>query len=112
MARVTSVAMAEELPVVCSLEAGDLEQRLDEVARLGADALLGSDREGDMHLLRFRSDPGVGRRLREVIAAEARCCAFLELSLVEEGDELLLSISAPAAGGPTADALASAFEAA
>jgi hypothetical protein len=103
--------MARELPVVCSLEAADLEARLAEIADLGAEALLGGAMRDGRHLLRFRSTPGVRRRLEEIVAAEAECCAFLDLALGERGGELVLTIAAPEAGQPTADALAAAFEA-
>jgi hypothetical protein len=101
--------MAVELPIVCSLEVGPLEQRLAEIAEIGAEGLIDRRVERDRHLLRFRSDPEIRRRLEKVIAAEAECCAFLDLSLREEGEELVLSIAAPEAGQSTADALAGAF---
>jgi hypothetical protein len=101
--------MATDLPIVCSLDAGGLEQRLAAIAEVGAEALSGRSVEGGRHELRFRSDPKTRRRLEEVIAAEAECCAFLELSLREAGGELILSIAAPEAGQSTADALAGAF---
>jgi hypothetical protein len=103
--------MSRELPVVCSLEAADLQTRLAEIADLGAEALLGGAMRDHTHLLRFRSAPSVRRRLEKVIAAEAECCAFLDLALDEQGGDLVLTISAPEAGQPTADALAAAFEA-
>jgi hypothetical protein len=101
--------MATELPIVCSLDASGLEERLAAIAEVGADALRGRSLEGGGHHLRFRSDPRTRRRLEEVIAAEAECCAFLDLSLREAGEELILSIAAPEAGQSTADALAGAF---
>lgn len=103
--------MARELPVVCSLGAGDLEQRLVEIGSIGSDALVGHEVQGGKHVLHFRSNPHIRRRLDEIVAAEAECCAFLDLDLSQRGDELLLSIGAPEAGQPTADALAGAFSA-
>jgi GNAT superfamily N-acetyltransferase len=103
--------MAKDLPVVCSLEAGDLEQRLATIAEIGRRSLLGREVEAGRHLLRFRSDGRTRRQLEGVIAAEAECCAFLDLALESDGDDLVLSIGAPDAGQPTADGFAMAFEA-
>ncbi len=102
--------MPEDLPVICSLGAGDLEQRLAAIAEIGAESLVDRRSEGDSHLLRFRSDAKTRRRLESIVAAEAECCAFLDLSLREDGDELIFSIAAPGDGQATADALAAAFE--
>jgi hypothetical protein len=103
--------MPEDLPVVCSLGAGDLAQRLSAIAEIGAESLIDRRANEGRHLLRFRSDPKTQRRLEDVIAAEAECCAFLDLSLEEDGDDLILSIAAPEAGQATADGFAAAFAA-
>ncbi len=47
--------------------------------------------------------------MENIIAAEAECCSFLELSLSEDGHELVLSIAAPKDGQAVADELADAF---
>jgi hypothetical protein len=104
--------MAKELPIVCSLDAGDLEQRLAAIGEIGARSLVGRHQEGGRHLLRFRPDSETRDRLEEVIEAERRCCAFLDLSLKEGCCHLILSVTAPEAGQPTADGLAMAFSAA
>ncbi|HEY2715995.1 MAG TPA: hypothetical protein VGI73_07230 [Solirubrobacterales bacterium] len=102
--------MSDELPVVaCSLEAGALRQRLEEIAAVGAESLTGRSTSGDTHSLRFRSDPATRERLERIVAAEAACCAFLDLDLRAEGDALVLTIAAPADGQPVADQLALAF---
>lgn len=101
--------MTERTPIACSLGASDLRQRLDEIAEIGADSLIERDADGGRHLLRFRSDPETRRRLETIVAAEAECCSFLELSLEEQGGELVLSVSAPEDGQSVADELAAAF---
>jgi hypothetical protein len=103
--------MAKELPIVCSLEIGPLEERLAEIAAVGGEALIERRVERDRQLLRFRSEPEVRRRLEAIVAGEKECCAFLELSLREADGELRLEIGAPAEGRSTAEALAGAFEA-
>lgn len=101
--------MPADKPVACSLGAGGLEQRLAAIAEVGADSLIDRSAEGGRHLLRFRSDTTTRRRLEDIVAAEAECCSFLDLSLVEEGNELVLSIAAPGDGQAIADELAGAF---
>jgi hypothetical protein len=95
--------------VACSLGAGELGQRLAAIAALGADSLLARGVEGNRHVLRFRPDASTRRRLEAIVAAEARCCAFLDLSLREHGGELVLSISAPEDAQAFADGLAEVF---
>jgi hypothetical protein len=98
-----------DLPIACSLGADDLRRRLEEIAALGAESLRARDAEGEAHVLRFRSDPETLRRLEAVVEAEAACCAFLDLRLSQEGDELILRIATPGGGSQVAKELALAF---
>lgn len=90
--------MTEGASIACSLGAGDLRRRLEEIAAVGAASLIENSADGDRHLLRFRSDPETRRRLEAIVAAEARCCSFLALSLREQRGELVLSVAAPEEG--------------
>lgn len=99
----------ERLPVVCSLGADDLRRRLDEIAALGGESLVGGHADGDTQVLRFRRDPATRQRLEEIVAAESKCCAFLDLDLGEDGEALVLRISAPGDGATVAAELARAF---
>jgi hypothetical protein len=101
--------VTEELPIVCSLRADDLRRRLDEIAALGAERLKGQAADGDARVLRFHSDPDTRRRLEEIVAAEARCCPFLDLSVYEAEGDLILRLAAPAEGAPVVAELARAF---
>jgi hypothetical protein len=101
--------MTDPKPIACSLGANDLQQRLDEIAEVGAAGLVGRDSEGGTHTLRFRADEATHRRLEEIVAAEAECCSFLELELIEQGDEMVLTLGGPQDGQAVADALAVAF---
>jgi hypothetical protein len=103
--------MPKELPVVCSLDAGDLEQRLAAIGEIGVRSLVGRHQEGGRHTLRFRPDSETRERLEEIVDAEKRCCAFLDLSLREDCCHLILSVAAPEAGQTTADGFAMAFTA-
>ena len=101
--------MTEDKPIACSLDAGELEQRLAAIAEIGADSLVSRELKGAHHLLRFRSDDATRRRLESIAAAEAKCCSFLDLSLSKEDGLLILAISAPGDGRVVADQLARAF---
>jgi hypothetical protein len=102
--------MNEELPIACSLGAGDLKQRLAAIAAIGSASLRDRETDGGRHLLRFGADEATRRRLEEIVAAEAECCSFLDLILEERGSELVLSIAAPQDGQAVADELAAAFD--
>lgn len=103
----------KEPPVVCSLGgAGDLQQRLAEIGEVGAESLLEHRREGAAHLLRFRSNASIRKRLEAIVAAEAECCAFLDLRLAEGCCQLEMRVAAPEAGQATAEGFAQAFVAA
>lgn len=99
----------ESPPIACSLGADDLRRRLAEIAALGNECLRGRTTEGDAQVLRFHPDPSTRRRLEQIVAAESECCAFLDLDLRQEGDELVLTISAPADAALVAADLAQAF---
>jgi hypothetical protein len=94
------------LPIACSLGADELADRLTQIRALGRDALLGVSPEGG---LRFRAGDGVRERLEAIIAAESRCCPFLGFELADQGDELVLSVTAPEGAEPIAQELVAQF---
>jgi len=101
--------MTDDTPIACSLNTGQLEQRLTEIAAVGAASLISRGSEGGRHLLRFRADATTRQRLEAIVAAEAECCSFLDLSLSEQAGELVLSISALRDAEEVAAGLATAF---
>ena len=101
--------MPTELPIACSLDAGALSGRLAEMADIGRAALVGAERDGTRATLRFRDGEDIRARLAAIVAAEARCCAFLDMTLHTGEDGLVLAIGAPAGAAPALDELVSAF---
>jgi hypothetical protein len=101
--------MSDPDPIACSLDAAELEARLEAASEAGRTALVSHRTTGRRHLLRFRGTPGTRARLEEIVAAERRCCPFLELELEQEGGELVLRIEAPPGAHDTAAGLAAAF---
>ena len=102
--------MIDPKPIACSLGAKDLQERLDEIAELGAASLTDRGTEDGKHTLRFRQDPATRRRLEAIVVAESECCSFLDLELTERDGELILRLDAPEDGQLVADELAAAFE--
>ena len=100
--------MSAERPIACSLSAAELDTRRAEIAAIGRDALRSVDPDGT---LRFRADAPTRQRLETVVAAEAKCCSFLDMRLRPDGGELTLTIVAPAGGETVARELADAFAA-
>ena len=101
--------MNDPNPIACTLGESDLRLRLDEIAALGADSLIGHESKDGVQTLRFRRGEGTRRRLEQIAAAEARCCSFLDLSIAGRDGELALSIAASEGSEPIAEALALAF---
>jgi hypothetical protein len=98
-------------PIACMLGESDLRQRLDEIAALGGESLLGREETGEGYVLRFRNDESTRRRLGQIVTAEAECCPFLGLEIEERDRVLLLTLAAPGDGRAVADELARAFSA-
>jgi hypothetical protein len=101
--------MTKDIPIACSLGGDELERRLATAAETGADSLISHETKDNRHLLRFQASTAARRKLDGIVTAEAECCSFLDLSLSEEGSQLVLSIAAPANARAFADELAAAF---
>jgi hypothetical protein len=101
--------MTEAIPITCSLGAGDLKQRLADITAIGEESLIDYAAASGRHVLRFRSDAATRKRLEQIVAAEKRCCPFLDLSLEGRAGELILSITSPRDSRGVADELARAF---
>jgi hypothetical protein len=102
-------AVTEETPPSCSLSVGRLQERLAAISEIGVRSLVSREAKDGDHLLRFRADKTTRRQLEDIVAAEVECCSFLDLTLWEEGDEILLAIAAPGGEDAVADGLADAF---
>jgi hypothetical protein len=98
-------------PIACTLSASALPRRLEEIAALGAAALIAHEEAGGIHTLRFRRDEETRHQLEQLVDAEASCCSFLDLTIDDRDGELILTVDAPAEGRPVADELARAFSA-
>jgi hypothetical protein len=106
----TSALMTgSDLPIACTLGAGDLETRQAELAALGRRSLISVDRpDGGPFRLSFESDPLTKAELERIVAAEAECCAFLKMTITDS-DPLELTIDGPDDAGLVIEELVSVF---
>jgi hypothetical protein len=98
---------ADQQPIVCTLTADDLRDRLAWIATLNRYALRGYDR-ADL-TLRLRYAPQAAQPVQELVRQEQACCAFLAFEMREEPDAVTLTIKAPEAARSTVDALFEVF---
>src|SRR5438105_2981016 len=90
------IGEVEALPIACSLDRAELDERLHAWARLG-DAHLRERREipGGLSLIYAGvAEDGV----RELARLEGRCCAWASWLVTREDDEVRLEVTAPGDG--------------
>jgi MerR family copper efflux transcriptional regulator len=82
-----------KLPLVaCSLAAEDQRARLDAWASLLASAVSRAEVPEGMCYV-FRPGSVFTERVRDLAAAEAECCTFLDFETVEQNNELRLTVT-------------------
>ncbi|HYV14932.1 MAG TPA: hypothetical protein VE972_02815 [Conexibacter sp.] len=101
--------MANTPPIACSLPTHELPARLAEIGAVGRAALRAKQLNGARAILRFERHPGIHERLAAIVAAEARCCAFLTMTLTETPAEITLTIAAPTGAEHVLQGLLAAF---
>jgi len=84
-----------EPPIACTLTPDRYKERTDALAALAARALRSREQTADGARLTFADGEDVERELRDVIAAEASCCAFLRMDLRRRDGALVLDIAGP-----------------
>jgi hypothetical protein len=82
-----------EIPIACTLPPDQWRDRSAFIAGLAGDALIAQEQIAGGVRSRFRDAPDVERRLRELAAAEASCCAFLSLEIDRRDGELWLDVT-------------------
>jgi hypothetical protein len=102
--------MPEELPIACSLSAGEFPARMAQMAALGRSALADARVDHTHARLRFTAGAGVRDRVERFAADERRCCPFLRFQVRAAPGEVLLLIDAPADAEPVVAELVAAFE--
>ena len=92
-----------DIPIACTLTADGMTARLALIDALAADGLLDRIPTDAGLRVRLRDTPEIERRTRELVAAESKCCAFLDFELAREDGALLLDITGPADARPVID---------
>ena len=101
--------MPTDLPIACSLTATELPRRLAEMADVGRTALLDVRTTGTHATLSFGAGDGVRDRVEAIVAAESQCCAFLDMTVSDRADMVLLTIDGPEGAEPVLAELVAAF---
>ena len=104
-----TVARSQPAPIACTLGPGDRRQRLAWIAELNRDALCGQRRDGLRLELTYA--PAALDRVREMVALEQACCAFLAFDLRQQADSVRLVIEAPEEARDALDAVFASFQA-
>ncbi|MDP8910065.1 MAG: hypothetical protein M3N47_13340 [Chloroflexota bacterium] len=84
--------MADQ-PIACTLTSDQKRDRMSLIGTLASDALVGHEPIDGGVRARFRNDPGIERRVRDLAAAEAQCCAFLRFDVDNDASAVLLDIT-------------------
>jgi hypothetical protein len=98
-----------ELPLACTLDAAAGERRLTQWRRVGKQAKIASAFSGRTLAVTYR--PQARSLLEELVAAERGCCSFLDWSLEESPERVVLTIRSDESGEPELSRLARLFEA-
>ncbi|MBI3710222.1 MAG: hypothetical protein HY246_21465 [Proteobacteria bacterium] len=102
-----SCACASQAGPVCTLGPAEFRQQLAHIRDLTGRALRARNRNGLQ--LRLGYDAGAAAEVRELVDMERVCCNFLDFQLEEQGDILLLTVTAPAAAKASVEEIFSEF---
>jgi hypothetical protein len=92
-----------ELPIACTLSADGMAARMQLIDALAAYGLLRRTSTDAGLRVYPRDTPDIEERTRQLIAAEASCCAFLTFDLGREDDALVLDVTGPPEARPVID---------
>ena len=92
-----------EMPMACTLSPDRMRDRAALIDGLARDALIGREEIAGGVRSRLRDAPGVERRVRELVAAEAECCGFLSFELGRHNGELWLDVTGAPEARPVID---------
>lgn len=101
--------MRSDQPIACTLTAAAMPVRLAEIRAIGDAHLQAVSSDASEVALRFGANPDARERLEAIVAAESRCCAFLEFDLKHTPEAVMLTIRAPEGGELVMHQLVEAF---
>ena len=89
-----------DLPIACTLTPEQLSGRRADLAELARRSLRSRAPIAGGERLLFAPGTEVEAQLRDVVAAEAACCAFLTMDLRPGADTIILDVTGPAEAAP------------
>ena len=92
-----------ERPIACTLTADGMTARMALIDALAADGLLDRTPTDAGLRVRLLDRPDIEQRTRELVAAESKCCAFLDFELDRQNGYLVLDIAGPEDARPVID---------
>ncbi|AZI37678.1 hypothetical protein NT2_06_02180 [Caenibius tardaugens NBRC 16725] len=96
------------VPIACTLDRGGLEARMTWIADLNTRALKAA-RRGDLQL-ELDYAPAALADVRQMMAQEQQCCAFLSFDIAERENMVTLAITAPEGARDAAEQLFASFQ--
>jgi MerR family transcriptional regulator, copper efflux regulator len=85
----------KELPLACSLDAGQLAERTERWLALAHHALISVERTEHGARQRYQGGAAIEAELRHLVELEAECCPFLDLRIERVGAAIELEVSGP-----------------
>ncbi|MGB3386826.1 MAG: hypothetical protein WBA88_02465 [Pseudaminobacter sp.] len=96
-------AAREEKPIACTLDAGDFKERAVSIRDLAWRSLRHSSRTPLTLTLTY--EPGALDEVRDLVAKEKTCCAFLSFDLKHNTSGVFVTVTAPKSAAEAADVL-------
>jgi hypothetical protein len=92
-----------DIPIACTLDAAQQRDRARLIDALVEDALIDQQPIDGGLRATFRADDGIEERIRQLVAAESRCCAFLTFDVDRREGVLSLDITGAPDARPVID---------
>jgi hypothetical protein len=92
-----------DIPIVCTLPAGEHPGRLSAFEELFAAQRVGVEREPRRLRLVFEGDRAIEAGVPDLFAREQRCCAFIALTYTRRDGDLLVDVALPEGAEPMLD---------
>ena len=103
----SALPIATTIPIACTLGADDYAERLGWITALNRSSLRAHRRDG--LALELDYAPDAAAQVRELVAREQACCAFLAFHLHDTLHGVHLTVTAPTEAGEALDAVFSPF---
>jgi hypothetical protein len=101
----STVSNAADVPVACQLSGAAAEQRGREWRLVVSRALISRSAVADGVRIELQRHPGVQEELERLVTAERACCPFVAIDVQATKAALVLTVTAPAAGGAIVEEL-------